>query len=1075
MLPAAEVLAAYLVDHDARSDSRAAARTLPLTEDVVQAVHDILGQDLQPVLSAVDTPTSRHFRLALSAFIASFEVTFSALLAEQREHENALPVSDLYIYVTAAHFCVLHPLQFSALWQRSGPRVDSLFNSLADLLCTFQPPASAADITSVGKEPGALADNHDHVRTAVFIRRVQLALPDHHALHRQFARINSVQFSVDERSIYFFQCNPDVDITEAWSIEARHEFDHAFSITMCGGQAYSLHCAASLAPLRLQLSRKRRLLPAELHWSEQTPCALGRRQREASPPEWFALKLARRSTSPPPRRTVTTIKKIPDFHITRVISKRSAWFRRFKHHLGQAARVILDGRLTIPMECHEGPPLDSPNMKTCFDSPDHTRFVDNIISEYLVTGVVSWYPPHAKPIAICPIGVVPKKTEPYFRLVIDARGPNDRTSRWGSNMKSLASSPHIFEEGSVGWSLDVGKAYVINCLMGCRRAFTKRMRSDGFKYEHIGCEPDNCSLGCSKCILGFRWRGQYFVFNAPMFGAKVSGNILDTLLAPLDRWIRSSGIAMLRWCDDYLFMVPPLPEHRHDTSFCGGIGACVLCNCTRDRAAVLRRKLYSLMEELGFTFSGKDSPLAQRGQFIGLGWDSLKMVFWMAPEKAEKILSLIEPIVDSKICTRRLLAQLRGRLIWFSPCLFGVRLLTRALNAFIGNPDSDAEWDAFVPVPASVLEELQHWAAALPTMSCHERAMSTLKPQQVLELYRLGRRVVQVYMETDASIYGWGCIIRYLSDDVWEELRTGANWDSDQPVVQVQCEAEGLFQSLKAFLAIVKHKAVLHVTDCLPTLGLPERGSPSSAQLQLTALRIWFFCSFYGIFLTSAWTPGDDMVKSGCDALSRELLADPHCAFLLPNAWQVVLDLSRKFDRTPVVDWFADNINHQLDNFWSRSSIPGAAGSDALAAPSWNHLRCPNCDSLFVTFGYFFPPVPLLDRVILKAKQDQASGALVVPRLISSVWWPVLSAAAISPFVRLPAGSVNCQREHCSPTYRNYVWNVVIFDFAPLPRSTLLVQPCQCLHTVPTDSAKLSQAQEFRNLHAKLAGALLQS
>ena len=80
------------------------------------------------------------------------------------------------------------------------------------------------------------------------------------------------------------------------------------------------------------------------------------------------------------------------------------------------------------MECHEGPPLDSPNMKTCFDSPDHTQFVDNIISEYLVTGVVSWYPPYAKPIAICPIGVVPKKTEPYFRLVIDARGPNSRTS-----------------------------------------------------------------------------------------------------------------------------------------------------------------------------------------------------------------------------------------------------------------------------------------------------------------------------------------------------------------------------------------------------------------------------------------------------------------------------------------------------------------------------------------------------------------------------------------------------------------------------------------------------------------------
>ena len=428
MLPAAKVLADCLVDHDARSDTRSAARTLPITETVVQAVHDVLGQDLQPVLSAVDTPTSRHFRLALSAFIASFEVSFSALLAEQREHDNVLAVSDLYIYVTAADFCVLHPRQFSALWQRSGPRVESIIASLADLVCTFQPLATAADVRSVGKEPGALADTFDHVRTAVFVRRVQLALTQHHTLHRQFAQINRVQFSVDEQSIYFSHHNPDVVITEAWTIESRHEFDHTFSITVCNGQVYSLHCAASLAPLRLHLSRKRRLLPPELHWSVQTPCTSGRHQREAPPPEWFARKLARRSTSPPPRNTVTSLQKIPDFHITRVISKRSAWFRRFKHHLGQAARVILDGRLTIPMECHEGPPLDSPNMKTCFDSPDHTQFVDNIISEYLVTGVVSWYPPYAKPIAICPIGVVPKKTEPYFRLVIDARGPNSRTS-----------------------------------------------------------------------------------------------------------------------------------------------------------------------------------------------------------------------------------------------------------------------------------------------------------------------------------------------------------------------------------------------------------------------------------------------------------------------------------------------------------------------------------------------------------------------------------------------------------------------------------------------------------------------
>eukprot|EP00961_Rhodomonas_salina_P148800 2003030-Rhodomonas_salina.1 len=66
------------------------------------------------------------------------------------------------------------------------------------------------------------------------------------------------------------------------------------------------------------------------------------------------------------------MKAIPAFHVTRVISKRSTWHKRFKGFLGQAVRVILDGKLCLPLEFHEGPPLDSPNLKSCFASPEHT-------------------------------------------------------------------------------------------------------------------------------------------------------------------------------------------------------------------------------------------------------------------------------------------------------------------------------------------------------------------------------------------------------------------------------------------------------------------------------------------------------------------------------------------------------------------------------------------------------------------------------------------------------------------------------------------------------------------------------
>ena len=331
-------------------------------------------------------------------------------------------------------------------------------------------------------------------------------------------------------------------------------------------------------------------------------------------------------------------------------------------------------------------------------------------------------------------------------------------------------------------------------------------------------------------------------------------------------------------------------------------------------------------------------------------------------------------------------------------------------------------------------------------------------------------------METDASTSGWGCIIRYLVDDTWAQQQTSVVWASNEPTVQVQCEAEALHQALLTFIHIVQGNAVLHVTDCAPTLDLPDRGSAASAQLQQTALAIWFLCSKNGIFLSSAWVPGDDMIRSGCDALSCSSLEDPHCAFLRPTGWASVELLATKVHRELSIDWFADNLNHQLPSYWSRFPLPDSLGCDALSAPSWDHFSCSHCGATRTLFGYFFPPVPLLDRVISKAKIDGASGILVVPRLVSAIWWPVLCSAALSSPVRLPADAVNLERQHCSSSYRQYIWNAIAFDFSRQPRSVSdQPQPCQCPLRKAEGPAPSSRAQDFRDLHSRLAATLLHS
>jgi hypothetical protein len=1066
------VMVPFMLSSD---DTRDTARALPPSEAAMSVVLAIVQSDIQPVLHSFSSLTSRGFKLALSALTSTIDISFTALLSEQRSDLNYVTRQSwaLHWYVAAWHFIVFNPALAVARWGFSGSRPDTLLAALSSLLGSHYPLATLCD-PPVGFHHSTTLGRSGVARTAVLVRRLQLAVPHSTPLHQQFARLNSVQFSADGNAFLFESSTSfTTDDAEFWHVSPRHELEHPLVIATRQGSAFAVWCSDSLLPMLVPHGKSSRFLPSELHWRQEAVDIDKDRvpQRDASPPPWFRARL---SPSPPRSHNQGALRPIPTFHVTNVIAKKAAWRRRFKRYLGQATGVILDGRLCLPLDHHEGPQLDNANLASCFSHPDHTRFVDRTVSEYLVTGVCSWYPPASKPIAVCPLGVVPKKSDPFFRLIIDARGPNLRMSRWASNMRSLASSAHIFEPGSVVWTRDISKAYIVSALQGCHQRFTERMRADGFKYHHVGCEPDTCNLACSKCLLGFSWRRHYFVFNAPMFGGKLSGNVLDTLLAPIDRWIRNRSIALLRWVDDLCMSLPPKPEYRHDTSHCGGFRSCFMCKDTHTRAVKLARELDNLLLELGFELNDKLTAPSQRGEFIGLGWDTLHCTFWMPAAKANKIASLAADVVRVAEASRRDLAQFRGKLAWFSPCLSGVRLLTRALNAFIGNPNSDAEWDMLVPVSEDVLDELQHWAAVLPTAADHERPLWTLRPAQVLDLYQAGSPIVSVYMETDASLDGWGCRLRHHSHGSWHEHRTSVPWMGHHPAVQVQCEAEALHQALLTFLNLVRGCVVLHVTDCKPTLDLPDRGSAVSSQLQRTARDIWLLCSTHSIFLYSAWVPGTDLIKSGTDALSRDGLVDPHTVSLCSDGWIRVQDLAQRCHMTLAVDWFADDVNHQLPTFWSRHPTPGSAGVDAFSAPSWNHRRCGACGQVDVTFGFYFPPVPLLDLVIAKAKLDGAGGVIVIPRLVGSVWWPVLAAAAISDYQSLPALSLNFRRQHCCPSLSSLSWNYVAFDFSKQPRSASPAPPCRCHLAPPGDGTALSSlVHSLQDQHSRLAQLLL--
>eukprot|EP00961_Rhodomonas_salina_P072086 967806-Rhodomonas_salina.1 len=308
--------------------------------------------------------------------------------------------------------------------------------------------------------------------------------------------------------------------------------------------------------------------------------------------------------------------------------------------------------------------------------------------------------------------------------------------------------------------------------------------------------------------------------------------------------------------------------------------------------------------------------------------------------------------------------------MWFAPTLSAVRLLTRALNAWIGSPETEREWNAVAELPASVLSELEHWATTLPTAAAHERPFWRLSNTQLFKGYRQNNPLIQAYLETDASIHGWGCILRVRVGDAWEEHSTSVIWDGAGQTLQVCCEAEALHQAILTFAPLLANHSLLHVTDCLPTIELPKSGTAASLELQRIALST------------------DVIIRSGCDAFSREELLDAHAVRLLPTSWQRVLDCAAAAHFRPDIDWLADAVNAQLPRFWSLYPHPAAACVDALLAQSWRYHSCPTCELCTPLTSFLFQQIPLTDSAVAKAQQDGARSVFVVPRLVSATWWP---------------------------------------------------------------------------------------
>lgn len=136
------------------------------------------------------------------------------------------------------------------------------------------------------------------------------------------------------------------------------------------------------------------------------------------------------------------------------------------------------------------------------------------------------------------------------------------------------------------------------------------------------------------------------------------------------------------------------------------------------------------MRQLGLILNEKRMHPTQLGEFLGIGFDTLRGTFWMSEEKAASLAERANEFLTSKLATPRQLAQFRGKMNWYSVCLEGVALLTRDITKDIGAPTSDRDWDTTRSISTAALDEFRFWRDSLPGMALQAKPIWRLNAEQ---------------------------------------------------------------------------------------------------------------------------------------------------------------------------------------------------------------------------------------------------------------------------------------------------------------------------------------------------------
>ncbi len=237
-------------------------------------------------------------------------------------------------------------------------------------------------------------------------------------------------------------------------------------------------------------------------------------------------------------------------------------------------------------------------------------------------------------------------------------------------------------------------------------------------------------------FLRFLWKGSLMEFACLPFGLASAPRVFTKLMKPVVALLRRSGIRLIIYLDDILFMNQTPTGLRRDIS-----------------------TALHLLENLGFVVNLPKSHLnpTQTLEFLGFLVNTQDMTLVLPQGKVTAIKHLCTQIMSQKEVTVRDIVRLIGKLTASIQAIFPAPLHYRQLQSLKNKAlQSKGTYDTLVSLNQACREELQWWLAHLDAWN--GRAILTPPPDLVIE--------------TDASKQGWGAACM--------DMRTGGLWSQNE-------------------------------------------------------------------------------------------------------------------------------------------------------------------------------------------------------------------------------------------------------------------------------------------------------